>query len=53
MVLDKVLSDERSTAYAAAIEDINEFWLECNECDWYKSKQTISVRKEYHVICSN
>ena len=41
MVLDKVLSDERTTAYASDIEDINYWWLDCKECDWYKSEQTI------------
>ena len=41
MVLDKVLSDERTTAYASDIEDINYWWLDCKECNWYKSKRTI------------
>ena len=41
MVLDKVLSDERTTAYASDIEDINYYWSECKECNWYKSKRTI------------
>ena len=41
MVMDKVLSDERSTAYATTIEDINRIWLECKECNWYKSEQSI------------
>ena len=41
MVLDKVLTDERSTAYVTDIDDINNFWLECKECNWYKSKQMI------------
>ena len=41
MILDKVLSDERSTAYATTIEDINKWWLECKECNWYKSEQSI------------
>ena len=41
MVRDKVLTDERSTAYATAIDDINRQWSDCKDCDWYKSKQTI------------
>ena len=41
MVPDKVLSDERSAAYATTIDDINRIWLECKECNWYKSKQTL------------
>ena len=40
-VLDKVLSDERSAAYASSIDDINRWWLDCKECKWYKSKKTI------------
>ena len=41
MILDKVLSDERSTAYATTIDDINRWWSDCQECNWYKSKETI------------
>ena len=41
MIRGKVLSDERTTAYASTINDINRKWLNCKECDWYKSKQTI------------
>ena len=41
VVLDKVLSDERTAAYATSIDEINRQWLDCKECDWYKSKQTI------------
>ena len=40
-ILDKVLSDERAAAYASDIADINRWWLNCKECNWYKSKQTI------------
>ena len=40
-ILDKVLTDERSAAYASTISDINSWWLDCKECNWYKSKQTI------------
>ena len=40
-VLDKVLSDERTAAYATSIDEINRQWLDCKECDWYKSKETI------------
>ena len=41
-ILDKVLSDERSTAYADTIDNIDRFWLDCKECNWYKSKETIA-----------
>ena len=41
MIQEKVLSDERSTAYVSTIDDINRRWLDCKECYWYKSKQTI------------
>ena len=41
LILDKVLSDERSAAYATTIDDINRIWLECKECNWYKSEQSI------------
>ena len=41
MILDKVLTDERTAAYATTIDDINQWWLDCKECNWYKSKQTI------------
>ena len=40
-VLDKVLTDERSAAYASTINNINVWWLDCKGCNWYKSKQTI------------
>ena len=43
MVLDKVLSDERSTAYITDIQDINKWWLEYKESNWYKSKQMITL----------
>ena len=41
MILGKVLSDERSTAYVTTIDDINVNWLDCKQCDWFKSKETI------------
>ena len=41
MARDKVLTDERSAAYASSIGDINRWWLDCKECNWYKSKQTV------------
>ena len=41
MILDKVLSDERSTAYVSTIDDINRWWSDCKYCNWYKSRQTI------------
>ena len=41
MVLDKVLSDDRTAAYVTSIDDINRRWLNCKDCNWYKSKQTI------------
>ena len=41
MVLDKVLSDERTTAYASDIDDITYWWSDCKDCNWYKSRQMI------------
>ena len=41
MVLDKVLTDERATAYLTDIYDINYWWSDCKECNWYKSKRMI------------
>ena len=41
IIMDKVLVNERSTAYASTIDDINEGWLDCKECNWYKSEQSI------------
>ena len=40
MILDKVLSDDRSVAYTSTISDINYYYMECKECNWYKSKHT-------------
>ena len=52
MVEAKVLTDERSTAYVTDIHDINMRWLECKECNWYKSKQSIlsEVRLSMQII---
>ena len=41
MILDKVLTDERSAAYVTTIDDINLLWSDCKECNWYKSKRMI------------
>ena len=41
MILNKVLSDERTTAYVTDIADINNWYLDCKDCNWYKSTQTI------------
>ena len=41
MVLDKVLSDERTTAYASDIEDITYYWSDCKDCNWYKSRDMV------------
>ena len=40
MILDKVLN-KRSAAYVTTIDDINQFWLNCKECDWHKSAEII------------
>ena len=52
MYLDKVLSDERSSAYATDIQEINRLLLDCKECNWYKSKQMIlsEVRLSIQII---
>ena len=49
MILDKVLSDERTTAYATTIDDINKSWLNCKECNWYKSKQSILSEARFKI----
>ena len=41
MVLDKVLSDERTYAYASDIEDITYWWSDCKDCNWYKSRDMV------------
>ena len=41
MIEDKVLSDERTFAYATTIGDIKRWWSNCKECNWYKSEQTV------------
>ena len=47
LILDKVLSDKRSAAYATTIDDINSYWLDdCKDCGdwhWHKSEETISL----------
>ena len=54
IVQDKVLSDQRSAAFAATIIDIKEapfgkqFWSNCKGCEnWYKSQQTILSEARY------
>ena len=41
MIMEKVLSDERTTAHATSISVINSWFLDCKECNWYKSEQNI------------
>ena len=41
MVRDKVLTIERTAAYATDIDDITDYWLDCKECNWFKSEETI------------
>ena len=41
MIQEKVLSDERTFAYASTIDYIIDLYSDCKECDWYKSEQTI------------
>ena len=41
MILDKVLSDERTMAFAMTIDHINKYFLDCKECNWFKSEQSI------------
>ena len=53
MILDKVLSDERSTAYVTTIDDINDNWLDCKECDWFKSKETILSEASLSILNVN
>ena len=37
MIREKVLNDERKAALATTIQIINEYWLDCKECNWYKA----------------
>ena len=37
MIREKVLNDERKAALATTIQMINDFWLDCKECNWYKA----------------
>ena len=38
MILDKVLNDDRKTALVETVMIINDYWLDCQECNWYKSE---------------
>ena len=40
MIRNKVLN-EKAAAYATTVYDIYGWWLDCKDCDWYKSEQTI------------
>ena len=48
-VRDKVLNDERSTAYASHINDINTWWLDCKDCNWYKSRETVTSEERLEI----
>ena len=49
LVLDKVLSDKRSAAFATTIINIKEWWSNCKGCeDWYKSEDTILSEARYY-----
>ena len=37
MIREKVLNDERKAALATTIQMINDRWLDCKECNWYKA----------------
>ena len=41
LVIDKVLKEERTHAFATTIDDINTYWKSCKHCTWYKSDDTI------------
>ena len=41
IILNEVLSDERTFAYVTSIDDINRWWSDCKDCNWYKSRETI------------
>ena len=49
-ILEKVLNDERKFAYITDIPDIEENWLDCKECNWYKSKETILSEGRNFII---
>ena len=37
MIREKVLNDERKAALATSVQMINDGWLDCKECNWYKA----------------
>ena len=37
MIREKVLNDERKAALATTVQMINDGWLDCKECNWYKA----------------
>ena len=41
IIMDKVLSNERTFAYATDSGNLKRWWSDCKECNWYKSEQSI------------
>ena len=41
LVIEKVLKEERTHAFATTIDYINTYWKSCKHCTWYKSDDTI------------
>ena len=37
----KVLNERRTAAYSSTIFNIDTWWSNCKECDWYKSDQIL------------
>ena len=52
-VLEKVLSNERTTAYASDIIDIKSKFSDCKDCNWYKSRQTIFREARFLSLIHN
>ena len=40
-VFNQVLTDERTTAFASDIYEMERQFLDCKECNWYKSNEAI------------
>ena len=52
MVMDKVLSDERTHAYATTVKEFTDDsrFLGCKNCKWYKSDETFMAEVRYLII---
>ena len=49
MIPDKVLNKHSTFAYVSTIEHMNRWWLDCKECNWYKSEHTIVSKVRLYI----